>query len=51
MIAGATSSATINKLLNVLVPNIDMVLSLGGAISGILDYIFDKRINNSILVL
>ncbi len=48
MIAGATSSVTINKILNVLIPNIDIALSIGGAISGILDYIFDKKLNNSI---
>ena len=28
--------------------NVDIVLSVGGAISGILDYIFDKSINNVI---
>ena len=50
MIAGATSSATINKILNILIPNIDIVLSIGGAISGILDFLFDKKLNNSIWV-
>lgn len=48
MIAGMTSSVTINKMLKILVPNIDIVLSIGGAISGILDYAFDKKLNNSI---
>ncbi len=50
MIAGATSSATINKIQNVLIPNIDILLSIGGAISGILDYVFDKKLENSIWV-
>lgn len=44
MIAGATNSAIVNKFFNY----IDIVLSVGGAISGILDYIFDKSINNVI---
>lgn len=50
MVAGATSSAMINKILNILVNNIDIVLSVGGAIAGFLDYIFDKKLNNSIWV-
>ena len=51
MIAGATSSTAINKVLNVIQPNIDIFLSIGGAISGILDYVFDKKLNNSIWVI
>ena len=50
MIAGMTSSIAINKILNVLIPNIDILLSIGGAISGILDYVFDKKLDNSIWV-
>lgn len=48
MIAGATNSAIVNKFLNYIIENVDIVLSVGGAISGILDYIFDKSINNVI---
>lgn len=48
MIAGATSSAIVNKFLNYIIENVDIVLSVGGAISGIPDYIFDKSINNVI---
>jgi len=51
ILAGATASATINKFLNVLIPNIDIVLSVGGAVAGILDYAFDKKLNNSIWVI
>ena len=51
MIAGTTSSGVINKILNVLIPNIDIVLSIGGAVAGFLDYIFDKKLNNSIWVI
>ena len=40
-----------NKILTVLIPNIDIVLSIGGAISGILDYALDKKLNNSIWVI
>ena len=50
MIAGATSSGIINKILNLLLPNIDILLSLGGLVSGALDYVFDKDLNNSIWV-
>lgn len=48
MIAGATNSAIVNKNLNYIIENVDIVLSVGGAISGIIDYIFDKSINNVI---
>lgn len=48
MIAGATNSAIVNKFLNYIIENVDIVLSVDGAISGILDYIFDKSINNVI---
>lgn len=48
MIAGATNSAIVNKFLNFIIEDVDIVLSVGGAISGILDYIFDKSINNVI---
>lgn len=50
-IAGATSLATINWLFNSLLSNVDVVLSIGGAISGILDVVFDKKLNNSIWVI
>ena len=40
----------INKFLNIIVPNIDIVLSLGGLPAGVLDYVFDKSLNNSIWV-
>ena len=48
MIAGATNSAIVNKFLNYIIENVDMVLSVGGAFSDILDYMFDKSINNVI---
>ena len=48
MIAGATSSAIINKFLNIVIKNIDIVLSIGGAISSALDYVFDKKLDNVI---
>lgn len=48
MIAGATNSAILNKFLNYIIENVNIVLSVGGAIFDILDYIFDKSINNVI---
>ena len=50
-LAGVATSVVFNKVLNGLIENIDIVLSVGGAISGILDYAFDKKLNNSIWVL
>lgn len=47
-LAGLTSSVIINKLLNLIVPNIDIFLSVGGVVSGILDFAFDKLLNNCI---
>jgi len=44
MIAGATNSAILNKFINYIIENVDIVLSVGD----ILDYIFDKSINNVI---
>lgn len=41
-IASGISSAVINKAVNLLVKNIDLVLSLGGALSGVLDYFIDS---------
>ena len=40
-LASGIASAVINKAVNLLVKNIDLILSLGGAISGILDYFVD----------
>ena len=51
MLAGLTSSVVINKFLNIIVPNIDIVLSLGGLLAGVLDYVFDRSLNNSIWVI
>ncbi len=49
-LAGLATSVLFNKILNSLIDNIDIVLSVGGAISGLLDYAFDKKLNNSIWV-
>ena len=51
ILAGFTSSILINSFLNLIIPNIDIILSAGGMIAGALDYIFDKSINNSIWVI
>jgi RHS repeat-associated protein len=48
MLAGLATSVLFNKVLNTLIENVDIVLSVGGAISGILDVCFDKKLNNSI---
>ena len=51
ILAGFTSSVVINKFINIIVPNIDIILSIGGLLAGVLDYIFDKSLNNSIWVI
>ncbi len=48
-IAGMASSVMFNKILDVIVSNITVFLSVGGFISGILDWISDKRFNNKIV--
>ncbi len=48
ILAGATTSATVNKLLNVIVPNIGIFLSVGGMVSGLLDWLIDRKLNNKI---
>ncbi len=48
-IFGALFSFSINKVLNVLVKNIDICLSLGGVVSGIWDYAYDGKMNNVLL--
>lgn len=50
MIAGMTASSTVNKILNLLIKNIDLVLSIGGLCSGILDYIIDKQLDGYIRI-
>ena len=48
IIVGATASGTINFLLNQMVANISIFLSVGGFIAGILDIISDRKLNNKI---
>ncbi len=52
-IVGAAVSATVNKMLNFLIVNIDVLLSIGGFISGLCELIFDKEplpLNGKIVV-
>ncbi len=48
MLSGGATSATVNKLLNVIVPNITIFLSVGGMVAGLLDWLTDKNLNNKI---
>ncbi|MBO7273331.1 MAG: RHS repeat-associated core domain-containing protein [Clostridia bacterium] len=50
MIAGGTSSLIINQALNVLLANVDLILSLGGVISGFVDWIVDKKLDGKIRI-
>ena len=34
------------KILNLVIKDIDILLSIGGLVSGMLDYIYDKKVNN-----
>ena len=47
-LAGGALSGTINKILNVIVPNITIFLSVGGMVSGLLDILIDGKLNNKI---
>ena len=49
-IAGATTSAVFNFILNSIVPNITIFLSVGGFIAGFLDLLSDKKLNNKITI-
>ena len=49
-IAGATTSAVFNVILNIIVPNITIFLSVGGFIAGFLDLLSDKKLNNKITI-
>ena len=48
-IFGMLFSSAINKVLNILINNIDVCLSLGGVISGIWDCAYDGKMNNVLL--
>ena len=48
--AGGSASLVITSILNLMVANIDLFLSLGGAISGILDWLIDGRLNGKITI-
>lgn len=47
-IVGGILSVTANRVLNIIAPNIDIFLSIGGLIGGIWDYFSDKRLNGRI---
>ena len=47
-IAGATTSGIFNFVLNLIVPNITIFLSVGGFIAGLLDLLSDKKLDNKI---
>lgn len=50
-LAGLVTSVIFNKVLNTLIENVDIVLSVGGAISGILDVWCDKKLDNRLWVI
>ncbi len=50
MVVGGGVSATTNRLLNIIVNDIDVVLSLGGFISGILDIWSDGKFDHKIRI-
>ena len=50
-LAGGVTSAIVNKVLNALVENIDLVSSIGGVISGIVDVWYDRKLDNRLWVI
>ena len=49
MFFGWLSKTAVYKFATIIASNIDICLSIGGFVSGILDYAFDKKINNVII--
>lgn len=48
--AGIAASASVNFILNILVPNISIFLSVGGVVAGILDIWSDRILDNKITI-
>lgn len=44
----ALTSVTINTILDMIVDNITIFLSIGGLFAGLLDWVSDKKLNNKI---
>ena len=49
-IAGAVTSGVFNFILNKIVPNISIFLSVGGFVSGLLDLLSDGKLDNRIVI-
>jgi RHS repeat-associated protein len=49
-IANAATSATFNFILNTIIPNITVFLSVGGFVAGLLDVLSDRRLDNRITI-
>jgi len=49
-IAGAVTSGIFNFILNTIVANITIFLSVGGFIAGLLDLLSDRQLNNKITI-
>lgn len=44
-------SSSVNRFLTAALSNVDIFMSVGGLIAGVLDWAFDKKINNVIAVI
>ena len=49
-IAGAVTSGVFNFILNKIVPNISIFLSVGGFVAGLLDLLSDGKLDNRIVI-
>lgn len=49
-IAGAVTSGVFNFILNKIVPNISIFLSVGGFVAGLLDLLSDGELDNRIVI-
>ena len=47
---GNLFSASVNKVISIMLPNIDMCLSFGGFVAGMWDYFSDGKLNHKIII-
>ena len=50
-LVGLTSAVVVNKVLNIIINNIDVFSSIGGLVAGIADIAYDKKLNNVCLII
>lgn len=49
-LCGNLFSGGVNKVISIMLPNIDMCLSFGGFIAGMWDYFSDRKLNRKVVI-